>query len=233
MADRKLVPRDPWDVPAVVAGMEKLLARRAELLAEGATPIGWKLAFGTPAAMEKLGTTGPLVGFLTDATLLADGGRVLGRRLDRAETRAGDRDPPRGRGRGRRRDLGGDRARRRRPAADRDRGGARRRHLPPRRRPRPRPRRRSRCPTRSPPGSSATARRSPRPSTPRPKWGGSRSSPPGPSRYLRRFGGRDRGGRGDHQRLGRAAARHRPRPAPAQHDRGRRHARGHHHLTDT
>jgi 2-keto-4-pentenoate hydratase len=65
--------RDPWDVPAVVAGMEKLLARRAELLDGGATPIGWKLAFGTPVAMEKLGTTGPLVGFLTDATLLADG----------------------------------------------------------------------------------------------------------------------------------------------------------------
>src|SRR6201996_6186176 len=65
--------RDPWDVPAVVAGMEKLLARRAELIAGGATPIGWKLAFGTPAAMGKLGTTGPLVGFLTDATLLADG----------------------------------------------------------------------------------------------------------------------------------------------------------------
>jgi 2-oxopent-4-enoate/cis-2-oxohex-4-enoate hydratase len=65
--------RDPWDVPAVVAGMEKLLARRAELLADGASPIGWKLAFGTPATMEKLGTTGPLVGFLTDATLLADG----------------------------------------------------------------------------------------------------------------------------------------------------------------
>src|SRR6201996_6721430 len=72
--------RDPWDVPGVVAGMEKLLARRAGLIAEGATPIGWKLAFGTPAAMEKLGTTGPLVGFLTDATLLADGaeGSVAG-----------------------------------------------------------------------------------------------------------------------------------------------------------
>ncbi|HEY0279205.1 MAG TPA: hypothetical protein VGC32_13140, partial [Solirubrobacterales bacterium] len=68
--------RDPWDVPAVQAGMKRLLARRAELLAEGATPIGWKLAFGTSAAMEKLGTTGPLVGFLTDATLLADGAEV-------------------------------------------------------------------------------------------------------------------------------------------------------------
>jgi 2-keto-4-pentenoate hydratase len=66
--------RDPWDIPAVVAGMEKLLARRAELLAEGAAPIGWKLAFGTEAAMSKVGTSGPVVGFLTDATLIAPGG---------------------------------------------------------------------------------------------------------------------------------------------------------------
>jgi 2-oxopent-4-enoate/cis-2-oxohex-4-enoate hydratase len=66
--------RDPWDIPAVAAGMERLLARRAELLAEGATPIGWKLAFGTEVAMSKLGTTGPVVGFLTDRTLIAPGG---------------------------------------------------------------------------------------------------------------------------------------------------------------
>ena len=66
--------RDPWDIPAVVAGMERLLARRAELLADGATPIGWKLAFGTEVAMSKVGTTGPVVGFLTDATLIAPGG---------------------------------------------------------------------------------------------------------------------------------------------------------------
>jgi 2-oxopent-4-enoate/cis-2-oxohex-4-enoate hydratase len=65
--------RDPWDAPVVIAGMAKLLARRARLLDDGAIPIGWKLAFGTEAAMSKLGTTGPLVGFLTDATLLADG----------------------------------------------------------------------------------------------------------------------------------------------------------------
>jgi 2-keto-4-pentenoate hydratase len=66
--------RDPWDDPRVVAGMEKLLARRAELLADGAAPIGWKLAFGTEAAMSKVGTTGPVVGFLTDRTLIAPGG---------------------------------------------------------------------------------------------------------------------------------------------------------------
>ena len=65
---------DPWDVPAVVAGMERLLSHRAELLADGAKPIGWKLAFGTEAAMSKLGTSGPLVGFLTDRTLIAPDG---------------------------------------------------------------------------------------------------------------------------------------------------------------
>jgi 2-keto-4-pentenoate hydratase len=64
----------PWAVPAIVAGMKKLLAKRAEVLAEGAAPIGWKLAFGTEAAMSKLGTAGPVVGFLTDATLIVPGG---------------------------------------------------------------------------------------------------------------------------------------------------------------
>ncbi len=74
-ADNEAAPRrDPWDIPAVVAGMEKLLARRAKLLADGATPIGWKLAFGTEVAMSKLGTTGPVVGFLTDKTQIAPGG---------------------------------------------------------------------------------------------------------------------------------------------------------------
>jgi len=51
-----------------------MLARRAELLAAGARPLGWKLAFGTEAAMETLGLSGPLVGFLTDATRIASGG---------------------------------------------------------------------------------------------------------------------------------------------------------------
>jgi 2-keto-4-pentenoate hydratase len=39
-----------------------------ELLASGAKRLGWKAGFGTAAAIEKLGTTGPLVGFLTDST---------------------------------------------------------------------------------------------------------------------------------------------------------------------
>jgi 2-keto-4-pentenoate hydratase len=39
----------------------------------GATRLGWKAGFGTAAAMKKLGTAGPLVGFLTDATLEPSG----------------------------------------------------------------------------------------------------------------------------------------------------------------
>jgi 2-oxopent-4-enoate/cis-2-oxohex-4-enoate hydratase len=66
--------QDPWDIPAIVAGMDKLLAKRVELIDDGAKPIGWKLAFGTEAAMSTLGTSGPLVGFLTDRTLIASGG---------------------------------------------------------------------------------------------------------------------------------------------------------------
>lgn len=73
-ADGKAAPRrDPWDDPRIVAGMERLLARRQELIADGATPIGWKLAFGTEVAMLKVGTTGPVVGFLTDRTLIVPG----------------------------------------------------------------------------------------------------------------------------------------------------------------
>jgi len=68
--------RDAWEDPRVRAGMERLLARREELLADGARPLGWKLAFGTEAAMEALGLNGPLVGFLTDATVVASGGEA-------------------------------------------------------------------------------------------------------------------------------------------------------------
>jgi 2-keto-4-pentenoate hydratase len=50
-----------------------MLDLRRQLLDEGAKPLGWKLGFGAPAAMEKLGLDRPLVGFLTDRTLLPDG----------------------------------------------------------------------------------------------------------------------------------------------------------------
>jgi 2-keto-4-pentenoate hydratase len=67
---------DAWDDPRVQAGMTTLLESRRRLIEDGATPIGWKLAFGTEAAMSTLGLNGPLVGFLTDRTLVAPGGEV-------------------------------------------------------------------------------------------------------------------------------------------------------------
>ena len=56
--------------------MEQLLARHEELLAAGARPLGWKLAFGAPAALETLGLNSPLVGPLSDETAVASGGEV-------------------------------------------------------------------------------------------------------------------------------------------------------------
>lgn len=50
-----------------------MLELRRRMIEEGARPLGWKLGFGAPAAMERLGIDRPLVGFLTDRTLLPDG----------------------------------------------------------------------------------------------------------------------------------------------------------------
>ncbi len=57
----------------VESGMRAQLARRRELLASGRRHLGWKMGFGSAAAMERLGTRAPLVGFLTDASLLRSG----------------------------------------------------------------------------------------------------------------------------------------------------------------
>jgi 2-keto-4-pentenoate hydratase len=64
---------ETWDDERVRRGMAAQLARREELLAGGASRLGWKLAFGPPPAKERWGIRGPAVGFLTDATLLPAG----------------------------------------------------------------------------------------------------------------------------------------------------------------
>ena len=56
--------------PRVRRGMERQLELRRRALEDGARPLGWKLGLGTPAAMEKLGTSAPLVGFLTDRSVV-------------------------------------------------------------------------------------------------------------------------------------------------------------------
>jgi len=59
-----------WEDPRILRGMTAQLRRRRELLAAGHKPLGWKLAFGAPAAMERLHINAPLVGFLMKDALL-------------------------------------------------------------------------------------------------------------------------------------------------------------------
>jgi 2-keto-4-pentenoate hydratase len=54
-------------------GLEAQLAERERMLAGGSDPLGWKLGFGTPAAMEKLRIRAPLIGFLTSRSLIEEG----------------------------------------------------------------------------------------------------------------------------------------------------------------
>jgi len=64
------------DDPRVRRGMERQLEERRRLLAGGARPIGWKLGLGAAAAMEKHGTSAPVVGYLTDRGLRDPGSAV-------------------------------------------------------------------------------------------------------------------------------------------------------------
>ena len=56
----------------IPTGMRAQLAQRDE----GGRQIGWKVGFGAPAAMEMLKIDRPLVGFLMEAGLVADGAEV-------------------------------------------------------------------------------------------------------------------------------------------------------------
>ena len=62
-----------WDDPRIARGMAEQLRRRRELLDSGHKPLGWKLAFGGPAAMERLHTNAPLVGFLLQDAIVPTG----------------------------------------------------------------------------------------------------------------------------------------------------------------
>jgi 2-oxo-hept-3-ene-1,7-dioate hydratase len=57
----------------MAAGLPAQLALRAELLAAGAEPAGWKVGFNLPAVQQAFGITQPISGFLTTATLLSSG----------------------------------------------------------------------------------------------------------------------------------------------------------------
>jgi len=60
----------------IAEGMRDQLAVRDEHLGDGERQIGWKVGFGAPAAAAALDIDRPLVGFLMDSGLLADGAEV-------------------------------------------------------------------------------------------------------------------------------------------------------------
>jgi len=64
------------DDQRILRGMAVQLGRRQERLDAGEQPLGWKVGFGAPAAMQKLAIQAPLIGFLTDQALVATGATV-------------------------------------------------------------------------------------------------------------------------------------------------------------
>jgi 2-keto-4-pentenoate hydratase len=60
----------------IVRGTTRMLTALGEATDRGAVRLGWKAGFGAPAALASLGTDRPLVGFLTEDRLLADGDSV-------------------------------------------------------------------------------------------------------------------------------------------------------------
>lgn len=62
-----------WDDPRIARGMEKQLGQRRARIAAGEKPLGWKVGLGAPPAMERLKIKGPLVGYLMQKSLLANG----------------------------------------------------------------------------------------------------------------------------------------------------------------
>jgi 2-keto-4-pentenoate hydratase len=62
-----------WEDERVVDGMRVHLQAQRD---KGGARVGWKMGLGVPAALERLGTTGPLVAELRDATLLESGAEL-------------------------------------------------------------------------------------------------------------------------------------------------------------
>ena len=65
-----------WDDPRIARGMEKQLATRRARIAAGEKPLGWKVGLGAPPAMERLKIKAPLVGFMMQTSLVANGAAV-------------------------------------------------------------------------------------------------------------------------------------------------------------
>lgn len=63
-----------FDDTRVASGMTAQIAQRRARIQAGERPIGWKLGFGTTAALAKFALPGPLVGYMMEASILPSGG---------------------------------------------------------------------------------------------------------------------------------------------------------------
>jgi 2-keto-4-pentenoate hydratase len=72
MAQSRAMARDP----RIERGMLAQLTERRRRIEAGEAALGWKLGMGIPAAMAKLGTDAPLVGYLLEPARVPDGGTV-------------------------------------------------------------------------------------------------------------------------------------------------------------
>lgn len=61
--------------PAVLRGLERQAARLRERTAAGERRAGWKIALNDPRVQDALGIGAPVIGYLTSATVVADGAR--------------------------------------------------------------------------------------------------------------------------------------------------------------
>jgi 2-keto-4-pentenoate hydratase len=59
--------------PRIDRGLLAQLTERHRRVDAGERPLGWKLGMGTPAAMDNLGTSAPLVGYMLESARLESG----------------------------------------------------------------------------------------------------------------------------------------------------------------
>jgi 2-keto-4-pentenoate hydratase len=64
------------DDPRVFAGMTRQLEARRRRLDAGERPLGWKVGFGAPAVLTRLGIANPLVGFMMQTGRVEPGAAV-------------------------------------------------------------------------------------------------------------------------------------------------------------
>jgi 2-keto-4-pentenoate hydratase len=72
MAESRAMARDP----RIERGLLAQLTGRHRRIEDGESSLGWKLGMGVPAAMERLGTNAPLVGYLLRSGLVESGSAV-------------------------------------------------------------------------------------------------------------------------------------------------------------